>query len=171
VEVTPKLVEADDKGLYPQLQLHYYLSVGKAKLTERDRRSLFQFSQQGDGKVFSPDLNKRQLSVKVKALQIIGIEQFFDEDAEFTKNSLQSWLDLIIQFRFDLKSILGVSVNPEKDSAIAVAQRILSKLGLKLEFKCWRGDRLNKQRIYSGCNVDANLRSQIFDYWLSKELL
>ena len=169
VDVTPKLVEGDDNGLYPQLQLHYYLSVGKAKLAERDRRSLFQFSEEGDGQVFSPDLNKRQLSAKIKALQIIGIEQFFDEEGEFTKDSLQSWLDLIIQFRFDLKSILGVSVNPEKDSAIAVAQRFLKKLGLKLEFKCWRGDRQNKQRIYSGCNVDLDRRLQIFDYWLSHE--
>jgi len=167
VEVTQKLVEGDDKGLYPQLQLHYYLSVGKAKLAERDRKSLAQFSTEGDGKVFSPDLNKRQLSAKVKALQIIRIEQFFDRDAEFTSDSLSNWLDLIVQFRFDLKSILGVSINPEKDSAIAVAQRFLKKLGLKLEFKCWRGDRKNKQRIYSGCNVDVDRRSQIFDYWLS----
>ena len=168
VEVTPKLVESDDKGLYPQLQLHYYLSVGKAKLPERDRKTLFRLTKEGDGKVFSPDLNKRQLLAKVKALEIIGIEQFFNEDTEFTKESLADWLDFIIPFRFDLKSILGVSINPEKDSAIAVAQRFLKKLGLKLEFKCWRGDRKNKQRIYSGCNVDVDRRSQIFDYWLSK---
>lgn len=168
VEVTTKLVEADDKGLYPQLQLHYFLSVGKAKLAERDRKTLAKFSEAGDGQVFTPDLNKKQLSAKVKALQIIGIEKFFDQDAEFSKDSLQDWLDFIIQYRFDLKSVVGVSINPEKDSAIEVAQRFLKKLGLKLEFKYWRGDRQNKQRIYSGCNVDPDQRSQIFDYWLSK---
>ena len=167
VEITPQLVESDDRGLYPQLQLHYYLSVGKAKLLERDRSSLTRLTEEGDGKVFTPDLNKRQLLAKVKALQVIFIEQFFNEGAEFSKESLADWLDLVIQFRFDLKSILGVSINPEKDSAIAVAQRFLKKLGLKLEFKCWRGDRKNKQRIYSGCNVDVDRRSQIFDYWLS----
>ena len=169
VEVTPKLVEEDDRGLYPQLQLHYYLSVGRTKLVQRDRKSLVQFSEEGDGRVFAPDLNKRQLSAKIKALEIINIQQFFEKEAEFTKESLSKWLyDLIIPLRFDLHTVLGVSVNPEKDSPIAVAQRFLKKLGLKLEFKCWRGDRKNKHRIYSGCNSYLNWRSPIFDYWLSK---
>ncbi len=170
IEVTPKLVEDDDRGLYPQLQLQYYLSVGKDFLVERDRKTLARFSHEGEGQVFSPDLNKRQLMVKVKALQIIGIEQFFAPDAEFTKESLQDWLnDLIIPLRFDLKSVLGVSLNPERDSPIAVAQRFLKKLGARLEFKCWRGDRQSKQRIYSGCKQDSDYRTEIFDYWFSKE--
>ena len=146
VEVTPLLVEEDDRGLYPQLQLYYYLSIGKTKLVRRDKRTSNQLSEEGNGRVFAPDLNKRQLSLKIKALQIIEIEQFFNKDAEFTKKSLLGWLeDLIIPLRFDLKSVLGVSVNPKKDSPIAVAQRFLKKLGLKLEFKCWKGNRQNKQ--------------------------
>jgi len=170
VEVTPKLVESDDKGLYPQLQLHYYLSVGKAKLAERDEDSLYQLSQQGNGKVFAPDLNKKQLSAKIKALRIINIQQFFDSEAEFSKDSLFKWFnDLLIPLRFDLKSILGVTINPGRDSPIAVAQRFLKQMGLKLEFKRWRGDRKNKRRIYKGCNLNPDRRSQIFDYWLSNE--
>jgi len=168
IEVTPELVEKDNKGLYPQLQLHYFLSVGKAKLAERDRKTLARLAKEGDGQVFTPDVNKRQLAAKIKAFQIIGIEQFFDAEAEFTKNSLQEWLDWMIPFRFHLKSVLGVTINPENDSPIAVAQRFLKKLGLKLEYLGQLGGRKNKQRIYSGCNVDSDQRSQIFDFWLSK---
>ena len=168
IEVTPELVEKDDRGWYPQLQLHYYLTVGNVYLAERDQRSLSRISEQGNGKAFKPDINKKQLSAKVTALKLINIEQFLNPEAEFTKDILADWLELMINFRHDLKAILGVAIHPEKDSAIAVAQRILKKLGLKLEFKCWRGDRSDKQRIYSGCNIDLDWRSPIFDYWLSK---
>lgn len=169
VAVTPQLVEKDDNGWYPQLKLHYYLTIGKAYLAQRDRKSLTSIDKQGQGKAFKPDLNKKQLSAKVTALQLINISQFFDREAEFTKNSLTDWLELVIDYRFDIQAILGISVNPKKDSPIAVAQRLLKKLGLKLQFKCWRGDRQHKQRIYSGCDVDRDRRSLIFDYWLSKK--
>ena len=169
IEVTPSLVEKDDQGWYPQLQLHYYLTLGNAYLAQKDQRSLNKIKEQGQELGgFIPDINRKLLSAKVTALKLINIEQFLDPEAEFSRLGLGQWLDLVIQFRHDLKTILGVAVNPEKDSAIAVAQRILKKLGLKLEFKCWRGDRSDKQRIYSGCNIDLDLRSQIFDYWLSK---
>ena len=170
VEVTPELIEKDDKGWYPQLQLHYYLTVGKAYLAEKDRRSLAIIEKQGQGKAFKPDLNKKQLSAKVKALKLINIEQFFETEAEFTKDSLIDWLNNdVLPFRSDLKLVLGVTVNPEKDSPIAVAQRFLAKLGLKLEFKCWRGNRKNKHRLYSGCQLEKDKRSLILNYWLSKE--
>ena len=169
IEVTSELVGKDDNGWYPQLRLHYYLTIGNIYLAERDRRSLSRIKEQGNNRVFKPDINKKQLSAKIKALQLIDIYQFFAPEAEFTKTNLADWLERVINYRFDLQAILGVSVNPEKDSPIAVAQRFLKKLGLKLQFKCWRGDRQNKQRIYSGCNVDLEQRSPIFDYWLAKE--
>ncbi len=169
IEVTPELVEKDDSGWYSQLQLHYYLTVGNIYLEGRDRRSLLQMSKQGNGKVFKPDINNRQLSAPIKALKILSIEQFLEPEREFTASSLTDWLEMIIRFRHELKSLLGVSVNPEKDSAIAVAQRILKQLGLKLEFKCWRGDRSSKQRVYGGCNVDPDKRGEVFNNWLARE--
>ena len=164
IEVTPELVKKDDSGWYPQLQLLYFLTVGKTYLSERDRHSLSKFSQ--NNKAFKPDINKKTLSAQIKALEIIKIEQFFVPDAEFSKDILADWFEtIIIPLRFDIQIILGVSINPEKDSAIAVVQRILKKLGLKLEFKYWRGDRKNKQRIYSGCNLNPDDRDSVFCYW------
>ena len=169
VEVTTELVEKDDNGWYPQLQLHYYLTVGNIYLPERDKRSLSQISELGNGKAFKPDINNRQLSAPIKALEEILILQFLDPEKEFTASSLADWLEMVIQFRYDIKTLLGVSINPDKDSAIAVAQRILKKLGLKLEFKYWRGDRSKKQRVYSGCNLNPDERERVFDNWLARE--
>jgi hypothetical protein len=170
VEVTPELVLKDDHGWYGQLQLHYYLTIGNIYLAQRDRRVLGKIKEQGIGKAFKLDINKQLLSTKIKALQIIGIEQFFDESAEFSQANLLDWLNFVIELRFNIQAILGVSINPERDSAIAVAQRILKKLGLKLEFKCWRGEREKKQRIYSGCNLNGDGREEILNIWLEREI-
>ena len=171
VEVTPELVKKDDNGWYSQLQLHFYLTIGKIYLPERDKRSLSQIKEQGNGKAFKPDINQRQLSAPIKALEIIEIEQFLNPEKEFTAAYLDEsgWLEKIIRFRHDIKTLLGVSINPEKDSAIAIVQRILKKLGLKLEFKYWRGDRQSKQRVYGACNLDPDQRSPIFDNWLTRD--
>lgn len=169
VEVTPELVEKDDNGWYSQLQLHYYLTIGNQFLAQRDKRSLFQMKEHKLGKAFKPDINKRQLSAPIKALELIDIKQFLDHEREFTASSLSDWLEKIVLFRRDIKTLLGVSINPEKDSAISVAQRILKKLGLKLEFKYWRGDRSSKQRVYSGCNINPDKRSLVFDNWLVRD--
>ena len=170
VEVTPELVEKDDRGWYPQLQLHYYLTVGNIYLAERDRRSLSQLKKQGNNRIFKPDINKRQLSAQIKALQLIGIEQFLDPEAEFTKDSLADWFEMVLELRFDIKTLLGVSINPEKDAAIAVAQRILKKLGLRLEFKHQIRINRKKTRVYQGCNLNPDGRASVFDNWLERDL-
>ncbi|MFN6463559.1 MAG: hypothetical protein RMZ41_017330 [Nostoc sp. DedVER02] len=38
VDVSPKLVEKDDDGSYPQLRMHYYLTLGREFLTNRDAK-------------------------------------------------------------------------------------------------------------------------------------
>ena len=169
IEVTPELVEKDDRGWYSKLQLHYYLTVGNIYLAERDRRSLSRIKEQGEGKAFKPDINKRQLSAQVKTLQLLGIEQFLDSEAEFTQESLQDWLELVIELRFDIKTILGVSIHPEQDSAIAVAQRILKKLGQKLEFKHQIRIGGKPTRVYQGCKLDADGRGAVFEHWLERD--
>ena len=168
VKLTPELVEKDDNGWYPQLQLQYYLTVGNAYLAERDKRSLNRIREQGNNKAFKPDVNKKQLSAQVEALRLIGIEQFLNPEASFTKDSLADWFETVIKYRYELKIVLGVTINPERDSAIAVAQRILNKLGQKLEFLHQVRIDGKPTRIYKGCNPNRNGRSLVFQYWLER---
>ncbi|MDY6899003.1 MAG: plasmid replication protein, CyRepA1 family, partial [Cyanobacteriota bacterium] len=169
IEVTPELVQKDDLGWYNQLKLHYYLTIGNIYLAQRDKRSLSKLTENSNGKAFKPDINKRTLSAKVKALQIINIEQFFDPDAKFTSNSLADWFLVVKKYWYEIKILLGVNINCEKDSAITVAQRILSKLGLKLDYLHWRGSRKSKQRVYGVGKLDADGREQVFANWLAKD--
>ncbi len=169
IEVTADLVAKDDLGWYNQLELHYYLTIGNIYLAQRDKRSLAKLTENSNGKAFKPDINKRTLSAKVKALQIINIEQFLDPDAKFTANSLADWWSMVKKYWYEIKILLGVNINREKDSAIAVAKRILSKLGLKMEFLYWRGSRKSKQRVYGGCQLDTDGREQVFAHWLERD--
>lgn len=128
------MVRQDDSGWYPQLLLHYYLSIGQPHLKKRDSERLDDLAANGKGKVFAPDVNKICLSAKVEALKILGVEQFLDREREFISLLLQDWFDRLNnpQTRYQIKTILGFRINPEKDTPIGVAQRLLALLGLKL---------------------------------------
>ena len=127
-------------------------------------------TENSNGKAFKPDVNKRTLSATVKALEIIDIQQFFDPEARFTSNSLADWFEMKIKkYRHEIKILLGVSINPDKDSPIGAAQRILKKLDLKLERLYFRGSRQTKQRVYGGCKLDADGRKQVFAHWLERD--
>lgn len=53
--------------------------------------------------------------------------------------------------------------------AIAVAQRLLKKLGQRLTFK-YQIRRNGKQvRFYQGCQPNTDGREAVFDYWLSRD--
>ena len=67
--------------------------------------------------------------------------------------------------RFATKVIQEVIASDIKN----VAQRILKKLGLKLEFKYWRGNRQTKQRVYSGCHLNPDERNAVFEEWLARD--
>ncbi|MGK7951561.1 MAG: plasmid replication protein, CyRepA1 family [Xenococcaceae cyanobacterium] len=169
VEVTPDLVEKDDKGWYNQLTLHYYLTVGNIYLAQRDQQSLSKLTANSKGFAFKPDINKRTLSAKVKALEVLDIEQFLNPLAQFTANSLAGWLEKMIQYRYEILMFLGVRIHPTKDTAIGVAQRILKKLGLKLKYLSTRGSRSDKQRVYRGCQLDPDGREAVFASWLARD--
>ena len=172
-EITPALVEKDDLGWYPKLRLHYYLTVGAQFLTERDKRRLLKMVKAGEGSVFKPDVNKQLRGAKTKTLEIINLTQFLDPEREFTSESLTDWQNTLISQRHDIKTLTGISINPDKDETpIQLAQRLLSQLfGLKLECIGKRGGRGNQQNIYRGCSPNPDGRQEIFERWWERDHL
>lgn len=170
VDVTPELVEKDDKGWYRKLQLHYYLTVGERFLPGRDKKKLSTLMEEG-GSLFKPDINKQCLGAIVYALKALNIEQFFDESAIFSKHSLKDWFEVLNNpmTRGQIRTILGVTINAQKDTPIAVANRILKLLGLKLELTGSTGGRENKHRIYKGCRINPDERDKVFAKWFDRD--
>jgi hypothetical protein len=134
-------------------------------------------SELGNGELFKPDVNSSLLSVKIGVLRLLNISQFLDLQQEFTSNSLAHWFEEISKPipRSQIKSILGMSINPEKDTAIGVAQRLLGLMGLKMtclgRFNEKKDSQTqNRQRVYRLLTSEPDGRNAIFERWLDKAM-
>jgi Domain of unknown function (DUF3854) len=166
-DITDNLIIKDDKGWYPQLQLHYYLTIGNKHLSQRDNARLDLLTPDGQ-EPFKPDSNRLCLSAKVKALQALQIEEFFGVDRVFTDDSLRKWHDRLLSCRLQVKEILGISISPTSHP-VRAAQQILRKLGVKLTYL----DRIRIDGIlvrrYSGVDGSLDGRLDVFSRWLDRD--
>jgi hypothetical protein len=156
-------VQQDDRGWYPQLLLHYHLTVGRQFLEKRDRSKAKAQIERGDGAIFQPDFNHSQLGLSIKLLEILGVEQLLDSDRTFTNTDefLVRMEKIAKQNVWEIKTVLNISIN-QKDTPIAIAQMFLSKLGLKLKYLGRFGSRSDRRRVYGGVmEKDAIARSAV----------
>ncbi len=170
INLTDELITKDDDNWYPQIRLHYFLTVGNDFLTDRDKKKLYDSLENGEGKVFKPDINRSLLSAKINLLKLFNVEQFLDSDREFTSDDLADWFERLKKIPVSqIKSILGFTLSMG-DTPIAFAQRLLAVLGLKLSYVSHRrfpdGSR---QRVYRGADPLADGRGEVFDRWLERD--
>ncbi|MBC1197782.1 DUF3854 domain-containing protein [Microcystis aeruginosa BLCCF158] len=171
INLTDELITKDDDGWYPQIRLHYFLTVGNQFLGDRDKKKLDDSLENGEGKVFKPDMNRSLLSAKINLLKLLNIEQFLDSDREFTGDDLAEWFERLKKIpASQIKSILGFTLSMG-DTPIAFAQRLLAVLGLKLSYVSHRrfpdGSR---QRVYRGADPLADGRGEVFQEWLKRDM-
>jgi hypothetical protein len=171
INLTDELITKDDDGWYPQIRLHYFLTVGNQFLGDRDKKKLDNSLENGEGKIFKPDMNRSLLSAKINLLKLLNIEQFLDSDREFTGDDLAEWFERLKKIpASQIKSILGFTLSMG-DTPIAFAQRLLAVLGLKLTFISHRRyEDGSRQRVYRGCDPLADGRGEVFDRWLERDM-
>lgn len=171
INITDELITKDDDNWYPQIRLHYFLTVGNDFLTDRDKKKLDDALENGEGKIFKPDMNRSLLSAKINLLKLLNIEQFLDSDREFTGDDLAEWFERLKKIpASQIKSILGFTLSMG-DTPIGFAQRLLAILGLKLSYVSHRrfpdGSR---QRVYRGADPLADGRGEVFQEWLKRDM-
>jgi Domain of unknown function (DUF3854) len=166
-DVDRALIIKDDDGWHPQLQLFYYLTVGAKHLKGRDKGRLEGLSE-GNNVAFIPDGNRVCLWSKVAALKALEIAQFFGEDKIFTNESLLDWHRRILQYRFQIKDVLGVTIGLNS-TPVRAAQVLLGKLGYRLAY-------LDRARIggvptrrYGGVHLDFDDRDEVLQRWLERD--
>jgi hypothetical protein len=149
VDVTPELVCRDSDGWYPQLRLHYFLTIGRSHLVSRDASRAKSQIEAGENAVWKPDFNRGQLLPVVLLLESLNIGHFLIPGVMFRGSDveLQQLKVLAVQHRHIIKNYLGVSIS-EGLSEIAIAQKLLSKLGVKLTYVGRIGSRGNRERMY-----------------------
>ena len=166
-DITDDLIIKDDDGWYPQLQLHYYLSVGRQYLKSRDTAKLKNLSPDGF-MPFAPDVNRSCLSLKIKALDAVNIQQFFGENKTFTSADLAGWHQKLLQCRRDIREYLGIGISI-KSTPIQTAQRLLGLLGFKLDYVDQiRLDGIPTRR-YSGVDCNLDQRQAVMERWLDRD--
>jgi hypothetical protein len=170
INLTDELITKDDNNWYPQIRLHYFLTVGNDFLADRDQKKLDDSIENGEGKIFKPDMNRSLLSAKINLLKLFNVEQFLDSDREFNRDDLAEWFETLKKIpASQIKSILGFTLSMG-DTPIGFAQRLLSVLGLKLTFISHRRyEDGSRQRVYRGCDPLADGRGEVFDRWLERD--
>jgi hypothetical protein len=171
--ISDELIIKDDDGWYPQIRLHYFLTVGNDFLVDRDKKKLDDALENGEGKIFKADFNKSLLSGRIQLMKILNVEQFFGTEKEFTGDSLNDWVEKFRNPRIigQIKSILGFALSM-KDSPISFAQRLLKLLGLKLNCVGQRRrEDGTRYRLYQGCDPLADGRGEVFDRWIERDLI
>ncbi|WP_375467185.1 plasmid replication protein, CyRepA1 family [uncultured Nostoc sp.] len=169
VDVTPNLVEKDDDGWYPQLRMHYYLTLGREFLTNRDAKRAKAQLEAGENSVWKPDFNKGQLLPAVLLLEELNLLQLLTpgEQLRSSDEAMQEFKALAVKHRHVIKNYLHVTIS-EKLTSIAIAQKLLAKIDLKLDYIGRLGKRENRECVYQFVAPDDQ-RNSIFGQWFNRD--
>lgn len=168
--VTADLVQRDDRGWYAQLRLHYYLTLGRSFLADRDARMAKTLLHQGNGEVFLPDFCQSQLGAVVGILERLGLctlLQQSDRELSNRDEDLIALAQIALANRTAMKTALGIGLGANA-SPITVLRRLLEKIGYGLT--CLRVTSHDKKRlrIYR-VKTATDGREQVFQNWLQSD--
>ena len=168
--VTAALVALDDQGWYPKLRLHYFLTVGRPYLAERDGLAARQLMNWGNGKLFLPDFNGSQLGAMVGAMDVLGLPVLLANPQQKLQGKdpdLQNLLQLALNNRAEIKTILKIGI-AQNATPITLIRRLLEKIGCSLA--CVGSKRIDKKsiRLYQLVIPNDN-REQVFKNWLAQD--
>jgi len=184
VPITSELVVKDDEGWYSQLLSHYYLTVGRQYLMERDLKQTRAIVKYNQNRLWLPDFNRSLLSTSLRLLETLiidllkpGVQQ--RDCTSCLKSSvphvqyrgsdpnLQLIAELANANKRELKNFLGLTI-VKSDTPIKVVQKLLGLLGLKLTYIGRLGSREQRERVYVFTPPDDG-REKIFASWLQRD--
>jgi hypothetical protein len=165
VDVTPDLILKDDDGYYPQLRLHYFLTLGFENIPQKDQTSAKKMRE--NQSAYLPDFNKSQRSALVNILRSLNIPQIIELDKfSQTHPLLTDMADKVKGNMWDVGMFLG-KLHPDMTS-IQILRKILKQLGLSLD-KVGREGIGDRHRIYKVIGRDDG-RKEIFEQWYLSDI-
>jgi hypothetical protein len=170
IAITPQLVALDDDDWYQKLRLHYFLTIGRSYLADRDTAIARKLLEQGHGSIFFPDFNGSQLGAIIGTMEVLGIRTLLaDRDRELRNGDrdLNQLADLVRKNSTQIKTIMRISIS-KKASPIMIIRRFLEKIGYGLVNTSCEGDRYKRIRVYRVAIPDDN-REAVFKQWLLKD--
>ena len=170
IEITPELVVLDDQGWYQKLRLHYFLTVGRNYLADRDTKFAKNLIEQGHGSLFLPDFNGSQLGAIIGTMEILGIPVLLtDPHRELCPqdDDLLALAQIAIQNRADIKTVVGIGI-AHNASPITIIRRFLDLVGYDLQVLKSKKIGKKQVRIYQ-IIVPSDGREAVFQQWLIRD--
>ena len=168
IPVTAQLVAKDDEGWYPKLLLHYFLTLGRDYLAQRDAAFARRLIDLGGGSIFLPDFNRSQLGATVGTMELLGIPVLLEDEGRKLRNTdedLKTMAKLALSNRAAIKTTLGIGLAPNATS-ITIIRRLLDKIGYGIRCIGRESKRLNRVRVYQVVNPSDG-RFEVFQQWLA----
>jgi hypothetical protein len=168
IPVTPQLVVKDDQGWYPKLLLHYFLTIGRDYLAQRDAIVARQLIELGDGSIFLPDFNRVQMGAAVGTMELLGIPVLLrsgERELRNTDKDLKEMAALALSNRASIKTALGIGL-PKNATPITIIRRLLDKIGYELTCIGRGGKSSKRVRVYQVVTPQDG-RCEVFQQWLA----
>lgn len=168
--ITAQLVERDDDHWYQKLRRHYFLTLGRPYLADRDALIAKHLMQQGNGQIFQPDFNHSQLGAIIGTLEILGIPDLLAQPQRELHNldlDLQRMAAIALENRQAIKTTIGIGL-AKNSTPIVILRRFLEQMGLELH--CLKITTIQKKRtrIYQIMQPQDN-RQTVFQHWLQAD--
>jgi hypothetical protein len=171
--VTPELVALDDDGWYQKIRLHYFLTIGRAFLVDRDAQIAYQLIDRGHGSLFLPDFNGSQLGAIVGTMEILGIPALLANPQRELRNNdpdLQAMAQIALNNRKEIKTAVGIGI-AKNSSPVLIIRRFLEKIDYSLKYIRCDSENKGRKRIRIYQILQPNDRRDIvFEHWLAKDL-
>ena len=170
IPVTPQLVALDNEGWYQKIRIHYFLTIGRNYLADRDAIVAKKLIEQGQGSIFLPDFNSSQFGAMIGTMEVLGITFLLKDINRKLINidtDLIKMANLAINNRHEIKTIMGIGI-AKNASPITIIRRFLDKIGYGLT--CCGTQTVNKKRVrvYQVVTPNDN-REKVFQQWLLKD--
>ena len=170
--ITPELIRLDDDNWYQKIRLHYFLTVGRAYLSDRDAKVAQKLISQGNGSLFYPDFNCSQLGSTVGIMELLGIPVLLASQERLLRNTdedLQKLATLALEHRAEIKTALGIGL-AANSSPVMVVRRFVEKIAAKLDYvRIESVDKGKKRiRVYQ-ISIPDDSRNLVFAQWLRQD--
>ncbi|MGB2923851.1 MAG: plasmid replication protein, CyRepA1 family [Limnothrix sp.] len=165
--VTAGLVEKDDEHWYQKLRCHYFLTLGRPYLADRDALIAKHLMQQGSGQIFQPDFNHSQMGAIIGTLEILGVKELLvqpDRELHNLDFEMQHMAAIALENRQAIKTTVGIGL-AKNSTPIMILRRFLEQMGLDLTYLKMRSIQKKRTRIYQITTPQDN-RQTVLQHWL-----
>jgi Domain of unknown function (DUF3854) len=168
--ITSQLVALDDDNWHQKLRLHYFLTIGRSYLADRDAIVAKKLIDRGHGSLFFPDFNGSQLGTIIGTMEVLGIPILLADSSRELRNTdsdLQQLAKIATNNRTEIKTVMGIGI-AKNASPIVIVRRFLEEIGYGLTNICCEGNRQKRIRVYRVV-VPNDGRQEVFKQWLLKD--